>query len=317
MLDVAARRREPEVKLVHTAVDPEEQHAQSPCACSVTLQLRHELPQQMPCRLQHVILARDRLQEHGLGAIDGRRYGGNKRFARSAKGLVEAQEHFTVEACRERGTRLAHHFADPTDAEATQQRERSVRKTQGCKRQIAQCLCLTARINNAALGRAMAGHGPRCASCIRDRHPHRQLKPAEPLRNIRKQAFLAAEQVRTAGDVEKQSVGAAGLVPGGRPRRIAQGPQRKLPECCGVGGRVSIACLQVEDLGARIREQVADREALLARRLVAGKDARTALAGRDKNKRTIGVGRISRSGEALRAQQARDRPRFQPNRNDA
>ena len=91
--------------------------------------------------------------------------------------------------------------------------------------------------------------------------------------------------MRAARDVEEQAIGAARLVPRRHDRRIAQAPQRQLAQGGGIGGRIGIARLQVEHLGAGIGEQLAFHEAALPGRAVERDDARAALAGRDERQR--------------------------------
>ena len=114
MLGVPARRGEPEVERLHAAImleaclrhDPEQQQAQNARTDGVARQLIGQLPQQTRCRLQHVLLAQDRLEEHGLGAIDGRRDDGDERLGCAPQRLIEAAQELGLEARGKRRARL-------------------------------------------------------------------------------------------------------------------------------------------------------------------------------------------------------------------
>ena len=87
--------------------------------------------------------------------------------------------------------------------------------------------------------------------------------------------------------------------------RIAQAPQRELAQGGGIGGRIGVAGLQVEHLGAGVGQQLALDEPALPRRAVERDDARPALARRDQHQRPAGhVGDMPRHG----GQPARRRP---------
>ena len=71
---IPAGRGKAEVqRLQSSAIDAEQQEAQHARADGIARQVLGELLQQARGRLQHVLLAQDRLEEHGLRAIDGRR----------------------------------------------------------------------------------------------------------------------------------------------------------------------------------------------------------------------------------------------------
>ena len=182
-----------------------------------------------------------------------------------------------------------------------------------------------ARCHDPVVGVTMARHRPGRAGRIGDCRARVEPERTQASLQIGQQLRLAAEEMRAPRDVEEQAVGAAFIVPGCRDRRIAQAPQRQLAQGCGVGARIGIARLQVEHLGAGIGEQLAFRKTALPRRTVERDDARPTLARRHKGKRPSRVmsetylrhDGVSRRAGGLRAQQARDRPRSQPDGNNA
>ena len=66
--------------------------------------------------------------------------------------------------------------------------------------------------------------GPGHAGRIGNGKPRRQSEPVKPAGKIGKQAFLAAEQMRGAFDIEKKPVGAVFLGPWRCGRRVARRP---------------------------------------------------------------------------------------------
>ena len=162
----------------------------------------------------------------------------------------------------------------------------------------------------AAEKRASAQAAPAVAAAAR---PHRQAELREPRFEIGDQLRLAAKEMRGAGDVEKQSVGAAPLVEGRDRGRVARRPQREPSQRRVVGGRIGGAHLQALGFCARVRERLADADAVLLGGRVRGSDARRAgdVGGEDE-----GARRINRLAGAMRArlrgETAQDRPARQP-----
>ena len=329
MLGVPARRGEPEVERLHLAImleaclrhDSEQQQPQDARADGIARKSIGQLPQQARRRLQHVLLAQDRLEEHGLRAIDGRRNDGDERLGRAPQRLVEAAQEFRLEARGKRRARLIDELADALEAEPAHEHLRLSREPERGERKSLQSFRFLARCHDPAVGGTMARHRPGRAGRAGDCRARIKPECAQAPLEIGQQPRLAAEEMRAPRDVEEQAVGAACLVPRRHDRRVAQAPERQLAQGGGIGGRIGIARLQVEHLGAGIGEQLAFHETALPRRAVEGDDARAALARRDEDERPAcrrhaSTG-VSRRGGGLRAQQARDRPRPQPDGNDA
>ena len=107
VLRVPARRGEPDVQRLHLPVHLEQQEAQDARADGIAREVLGQLPQQPRCRLQHVLLAQDRLEELRLRAIGGRRNDGDERLGLAPQRLVEAAQHLGLEAGGERRARLS------------------------------------------------------------------------------------------------------------------------------------------------------------------------------------------------------------------
>ena len=115
----------------------------------------------------------------------------------------------------------------------------------------------------------------------------------EPARDIVEQLFLAAEEMRGAGDVEEEAIRAALLVPRRDRGRIARRPQREPPQRRVIGGGIGIVHLERTGFGARIRERIADQETFRLGRRIHGGDAGNAGGIDHKNE---GPGGINRRG---------------------
>jgi hypothetical protein len=107
---------------------------------------------------------------------------------------------------------------------------------------------------------AKTGERPGGARGAGDGEPRGEAEGAKTAVEIGEKAPFAAVQVSRTGDVDEQAIGTAGLVPGSGERGIAHGPQRQPVEGGGVGRRIGLADLQVEDLGAGIGEEIAGDE---------------------------------------------------------
>ena len=231
--------------------------------------------------------------------------------------LVEPAQELRLEARGKGRARLVHHLADAAQAQPAHEEQGFLAEAERGERQGLQGRPLVARGNDGAVPRAVAGNRPGGPRRIGDRRAREEPEGAQAGGEIGQQPLLPAEQMRAARDVEEQPVGAARLVPRRRDGRIAQAPERQPAQGGGIGGRVGIARLQVADLGAGVGEKLSLREAAGSRGPVERDDARTALARGNEHQRPALLDGVSRRAGCLNAQQARDRPRPQPNGNDA
>ena len=313
--DIAARRGQADLNRLHLAVmleaclrhDTEQHEAQHARAHAIVREVGGEAVEEPRGRLQHVLMADDRLGERGLRPIDGREDGGDERLGHAPQRLVEAEEQ-GLEAGRERRARRADHVGNATQPQASQQRQRGIGQTQSCERQGPQRLGL----------RAGGEDGAGCpASVLSPMHPYRasaQAVPGVPAMasrgarpkvrrrrsEIREQPRLAANQVSRTGHVDEQAVGAAGFIPWGDEGGVAHGPQRQPVEGVGVGRRIGLADLQIENLGAGVGKEVAGDKPAPSCRWVEGDEARAALAGSDQHQRAprieLRIESVSRRG---------------------
>ena len=98
----------------------------------------------------------------------------------------------------------------------------------------------------------MTGQGPGGPGRTGNGEARAETKAAQPLLQIGKQALLPAEKMRAAGDVQKQAVAAAGLIPNRHDRRILYRPLCQLLQGRHIGSRIGIAHLQIQDFCAGI-----------------------------------------------------------------
>ena len=133
-------------------------------------------------------------------------------------------------------------------------------------------------------------------------------KSFEPAREIGEQHLLAAEQMRGAGDIEKEAVGAALRIETGDGGRIARRPQRELAQGGIVGGGFGGANLQKIRSGARIRQPVAGGQSFLLRGFVQRCDAGRVRCIDGQNERARGINRRAVGLARLRREKAQDRP---------
>ena len=103
---------------------------------------------------------------------------------------------------------------------------------------------------------------PGGAGCVGDGDPRRHAEIFfQPGRQIGKQRFLAAKQMRGSLDVEEKTVGAVFRAPRRSGRRITRRPQRQPAQRGIVGCAIKGVDLQVAGLGARIGQRLAEYEA--------------------------------------------------------
>ena len=302
---IAAGRGKANLNRLHLAVmleaclrhDPEQQEAQHARAHAIVCEVGSEAVEEPRGGLPHVLVADDRLGERGLCPIDGRGNGGDERLGHAPQRLVEAEQEGLEAGCK-RCTRLVDHVADAAQPQAPQERQGGLGQAQGGKRQRPQRLGLRAGGEDGdgcpASRNSMAGKCPGRAGSAGDGQPGGEAEGTQAPVEVGEQVRLAAEQVGRTGDVDEQAVGAAGLVPGGGEGGVAHGPQRQPVEGGGVGRRIGLADLQVEDLGAGVGEEVAGDKPAPSCGWVEGDDARSSLAGSDQHQRTTRIESVSR-----------------------
>ena len=125
---------------------------------------------------------------------------------------------------------------------------------------------------------------PGRAGRIGDGEPRRQAEMIESMREIGEQFLFAAEQMRRAGDIEKESIRAVLFAPERDSGRVARCPQCKTPQGGIVGGRIDGTNLQHRTFRPRVGELVANHQSLFLRRHIQGGDARSAgsIGGEDE-----------------------------------
>ena len=162
---------------------------------------------------------------------------------------------------------------------------------------------------------------PGGARRVGHRKPRRQTETVKPFGKIGDEAFLAAEQMRGAFDVEEKTVGAVVFAPkipaqwrGGR--RVTRRPQSEPPQRGIVGSGIHRAHLQKTRFRPRIGHGLADRKSRRLRRLVQGGDARASGAGNGKDERPVRLDRLVCKPvwktDRLRREKPIDRPARQP-----
>jgi hypothetical protein len=270
---IARRRGKPDIDLAHFAVGAEQEEAQGARALAIADEILDDTQEQPPGAFRDVLGRGDGFKDVGVRLIHGRGDKHRHRLGTMPQRLIETHEKNGAEAVRERRARLSHHITDAAQAEAARKDQRLVGKPQRRERQRAQGVRLTAGGQNGALLFSVAGESPGHAWRCGDGKARRQPEGLEARENIVEQLRFAAEQMRRGFDIEEQAVGAAGVIPHGNARRIAQAPETEFFERGPVGDEIGIADLKVEHLRARVGEKLALREAGLRSGLIQRGDA--------------------------------------------
>ena len=257
MSGIAARGGEGKIKRGHFAIDAKQQQAQDAHTDIIAGEMRSQIVQQSRRRNQHMLLARNRLEKHGLRAIDRRRHDGDQRLGCMAQRLIEAAQEPAVKARGKGRARLIHHVANAAESQTAHKRLRLIREAERSHGQMAEGIALATARHDTGISITVTCGGPGHARRIGNRKPRRQAKPPQAFAKIGQEGLFAAEEVRASGDVEKQAVAAACLIPGGGDGCIAEGPQRQFAQGSRIGGGISLTRLQLENLRARIGHQVA------------------------------------------------------------
>jgi len=177
---------------------------------------------------------------------------------------------------------------------------------------VAACISLVNR--HARKARQCPGRAGR----VGDRKPGRQAEILfQTQGQIGEQLLFAAEKMRRAFDIEKETIGAVSFAPRRSGRRVTRRPQREAAECGVIGGGVDRAGLHLAGFGARVRQRLAERKPRGFGCFIERGDARSARAGDGEHERRVRINR--RGGRMVRArlfrlccEKSQDRPARQP-----
>ena len=290
MRDIARRQRQPDIDCLDRAVDVVEAKPQSARADVVAGEHVDERRHEAIGMGDDRVMGEDRLDEITQRVIDRRRDDRHQRLVDAAERLVDAAQELGWKARGEWRARLVEQRADGLEAEPAQRRAGLRRKPQRCDGQRRERRGFLAAGQNERRRLVKARQRPGRARRVGDGKPRRQREIfSQSCSKIGEQLFLAAEQMRRAGDIEEKTVGAIGFVPRRGSRRVARRPQRQAPQRGIVGGGIGVAHLQKFRFGPGVGQQVAGREAGGLRRRVQGGDARAACRNDSEDERTVRI----------------------------
>ncbi len=285
-------RAEAQFEGLSQAIDAIERKAETARACAVAFERRGEIPHQRVGDFDDRILGEDRLHERATREIDGRGREQRQRLGCAAECLIETFQQGLFEAGREGCAVLAGKRADAFEAEPAQRERGFCIEPQSFYGQMSERFGFRSGWDDGRRCAREAGHGPRGARRFGAGEACFEAEGCEAAREIGQQVFFAAQKMRRAGDVEKQTIGAVRGIERGHGGRVARAPVGEPGEGVRIGFGIVRADLQEADARACVGQACARRQALRLGGAIDGQDA--CRVGLHRRARTAASGQPAR-----------------------